>query len=87
MVAFCLFIGYLIGRQNRPFKTDQTPQISPKSLYKKPLLVDLDRQTREEIRQLIKANRKIEAIKRCRTITGAGLKEAKEMVEQLAQYE
>lgn len=37
----------------------------------------------EEIRELIRQNRKIEAIKRLRDATGLGLKEAKDAVEAL----
>lgn len=37
----------------------------------------------EEIRDLIRQNRKIEAIKRLRDATGLGLKEAKDAVEAL----
>lgn len=37
----------------------------------------------EEIRELVRQNRKIEAIKRLRDATGLGLKEAKDAVEAL----
>ena len=38
----------------------------------------------EQCRELLKAGRKIEAIKVCHQLTGMGLKEAKEAVENLA---
>ena len=38
---------------------------------------------RNEIKQLLQANHKIEAIKRYREITGSSLKQAKEAVEQI----
>jgi Ribosomal protein L7/L12 C-terminal domain len=83
LVAFALFVGYLIGRQNRPPKTDQAWRKPMPSSFLQSPLHGLSTQEREELRQLINANQRIEAIKRCRQITGCGLKEAKDIVEQL----
>lgn len=79
LVAIALFVGYLIGRQQR------SPKAEPFSVKSPPR--ELDREALAEIRELLSTNRKIEAIKRCREITGYGLKEAKDMVEQLEQRE
>ena len=46
-------------------------------------MTELNEQQRAEILDAIKAGRKIEAIKLYRDATGAGLKEAKEFIEEL----
>ncbi|MBE9204455.1 ribosomal protein L7/L12 [Synechocystis salina LEGE 06099] len=38
---------------------------------------------KEQIKVLLRQSKKIEAIKICRSLTGCGLKDAKEMVEKL----
>ena len=76
LVALALFIGYLISRQNTVLK--QSVQSLRKSAPR-----DLGLHEEEEIRALLKENRKIEAIKRCREITGYGLREAKDIVDSM----
>ena len=76
LVALALFIGYLISRQNTVLK--QSVQSLRKSAPR-----DLGLHEEKEIRALLKENRKIEAIKRCREITGYGLREAKDIVDSM----
>lgn len=45
--------------------------------------VDVASHTNQEVAELVKAGRKIEAIKLYRELTGAGLAEAKEAVEKM----
>lgn len=40
-----------------------------------------------EVRPFLQQGKKIDAIKLCRTLTGSGLKEAKDMVEKMQQEE
>lgn len=47
--------------------------------------MELNDQSRQEILDCIRGNRKIEAIKLYRDATGAGLKESKEFIEELTR--
>ena len=47
--------------------------------------ISFSREVEEEIRSILRRNRKVEAVKRVRTLSGAGLQEAKAFVEGLAR--
>jgi ribosomal protein L7/L12 len=60
-----------------PGYTELTPRAAP--------AVRLDPAAENELREMVARGQKIEAIKRVRELTGLGLKEAKDYVEQLPQ--
>jgi len=58
--------------------------LSRRDLLQPPRIVTLTPELESEVAQLLAAGEKIDAIKRVREETGAGLKEAKDVVEKLA---
>lgn len=90
MSGFLLFaLGFLCGaglilatRRGRGRDLTGPPQTSRPIAARPAVPVDIAIDD-EEIRELIRQNRKIEAIRRLRDATGLGLKEAKDAVEAL----
>ena len=80
LVSLAFLIGYLIGRRNHSSQKSSKSTIPTGKVNKD---LSLRMVERNEIKQLLQANRKIEAIKRYREITGSSLKQAKEAVEQI----
>jgi ribosomal protein L7/L12 len=79
LVCFAFFLGYLVGRQNRT----KSPKVDPIKHFQPHTSKRLDERKINELQQLINNGQKIQAIKLYRQLTGVGLKEAKESVEQL----
>ena len=80
LVSLAFLIGYLIGRRNHSSQKSSKSTIPTGKVNKHWSLSMVER---DEIKQMLQANRKIEAIKRYREITGSSLKQAKEAVEQI----
>lgn len=77
-ILVSLLVGFALGRVGTgPTSQSKLPAQSPMSL-------DLSRAPIGELRALLMAGRKIEAIKRLRAETGIGLKEAKDAVDSMA---
>jgi len=74
--ALVFLAGLIIGRLSggRRAGEPRAPQPPPR-----PLTPEVE----ERVRELMRARRKIEAIKAYREATGAGLKDSKEFVEEL----
>lgn len=82
LVGIALFVGYLWGSQKKfvgKNSLDQGRSLSMATAH-------LEIHEKQEIQRLIQQNKKIQAIKRYRNITGCGLKEAKEAIDQI-QYD
>jgi ribosomal protein L7/L12 len=75
-LAFLLFLRRLSWGSS-PGYTELTPRTTP--------AVRLDPAAESQLREMVARGQKIEAIKRVRELTGLGLKEAKDYVEQLPQ--
>lgn len=72
-----LLAKYLLGRARSDLTGPPRSHAAPRPLVR----VGDERIDEDEIRELIRQNRKIEAIKRVRDRTGLGLAEAKDAVE------
>ena len=95
LVVWAFFMGrWSVRAKNRPPQRHQHPSRSsspPVTPYNSGAGVDapashgygLDMALEEELKSLLLANRKIEAIKLARERLGLGLKEAKDLVESL----
>ncbi len=77
LVGFAFFMGYTVGRQNRP------PAKQMVRFINRSTPTTLDFRERHEILQLLQNKQKIQAIKRYRELTSASLKDSKEAIEQL----
>jgi hypothetical protein len=76
LIGLAFIFGLIIGRQSvSSHKTDQ--EVYPHDPY------ILELRDRQEILNLLRQGKRIEAIKLYRSIAQSGLKEAKEAVEQL----
>ncbi|MBE9176234.1 ribosomal protein L7/L12 [Synechocystis salina LEGE 06155] len=60
-----------------------SPTISKDRTSTRGVVPQLSAGEKEQIMVLLRQGKKIEAIKTCRSLTGCGLKEAKDMVERL----
>ena len=85
VIAAALFIGFVLGRVTIFDRSSRrnSRQVRPRVTYVP--VVDLDEAEKTEIRDLYRAEGKISAIRRYRELTGQGLREAKEAVEDLVE--
>ena len=84
VIAAALFIGFVLGRvthSDRPGRNRR--QGRPRVTYVP--VVELDDAAKTEVRDLYEEEGKISAIRRYRELTGEGLREAKEAVEDLVE--
>lgn len=70
-IGIILSLIMMIGIMINPFKTSKTK------------ITDIDKKIDEELKELLKEGKKIQAIRILREKTGMGLKEAKEYVDHL----
>ena len=85
VIAAALFIGFVLGRvtlSDRPSRRNPR-QGRPRVTYVP--VVELDEAGKAEVRDLYAEEGKISAIRRYRELTGQGLREAKEAVEDLVE--
>ena len=84
VIAAALFIGFVLGRvtlSDRPGRN--LGQRRPRVTYVP--VAELDETAIAEVRDLYEEEGKISAIRRYRELTGEGLREAKEAVEDLVE--
>jgi ribosomal protein L7/L12 len=62
-----------------------TPSAPRDITYTKEIIRQLSASEKEQIMTLLRQGKKIEAIKVCRSLTGCGLKEAKDTVKKLLE--
>ncbi|WLT38216.1 ribosomal protein L7/L12 [Synechocystis sp. B12] len=75
VVIFLLVIFFQTG----------TPSAPRDVTYTREIIQQLSANEKEQIMTLLRQGKKIEAIKICRSLTGCGLKEAKDTVEKLLE--
>ena len=85
VLGAAVFIGFVLGRISCAGRPDRPVlrQGRPRVVYRP--FSEIDETGEAEVRELFSEEGKIAAIKRYRELTGAGLKEAKDAVEEMTE--